>query len=325
MEWGTRHELGEVGAANEHFRGLRERFPEVPSAYVPSGKLPPMALVWLAMGAAAGVPAAVFTGLVLGGLTILLLTLVGGLLGLMAAACGRVLCVVALLELAIAVIGFGITFAGIGAVPAWIATWAGKRGKNRNRWAAMALAVPSAVVAFAIVFLVPQALAWAVGPADPTDDFAVSSLVHTFADLGWIAIGVYLIGFVVTMAAAALAAHEAVAAQKFCEACEEYMEESRLAGLAFDRAAWAFDALRRGGGAEIAPHLATQSGLDVEPLVFGCPRCQRGYFEGTAHARAAWRDAKGNPQDRVETWLCASIELAPEATRALALVKQAQP
>ncbi len=321
MDWGTPHDLGSQPAATEHVRAIKVRFPEAPSAYVPSGKLPPAAIVWLSLGAAAGVPAGVVTGLVLGGLTLLLLALVGGLLGLMAAACGRVLCIVALLELAIGVVGLGATFLGIGAVPAWVAAWAGKRGKNRNRWAAMAVSVPAALVALVIVVLVPQALAWAVGPADPSDDFAISSLVHTFADVGWVALVVYALGLLLTLGAAAFAAHEAVGAQKFCEPCEQYMDEIHLAGLSFDRAAWAFDAIRRGGAAEIAPHLAAQSGIDVEPLLFGCPGCQRGYLEGTAHVRAAWRDAKGTPQDLHESWLCQSIELAPDATRALVAVK----
>lgn len=324
MDWGTKRAVGNAAEAKAYVASLQTEWPPVASAYVPSGKLPPLAIVWLGLGAALGVPAGALTGLVLGGITMALLALVGFLLGLMASVCGRVLCVVVLLELAIAVIGAGATFVGVGAMPAWITAWAGKHGKNRNTWAAVVLSLPSALVAYALVVAVPQLAALAIGPADPSDDFAPSTLVHMLSDLSWTTAAVYGLGLIVTIAACAFAAHEAVGAQKFCEPCERYMDELPLHGLDFERARWAIDAIRRGGAGEIAPHLASASGADVESYVYACPGCQRGYFEAKVHVHAAWNDAKGNPDSRTENWLCTSIELPPDATRALAAVKKVE-
>jgi hypothetical protein len=322
MEWGTPTPVQTEHDANAHVAAIRARLPEVKSAYVPSGKMPPIALFWLALGSGLGVPAGALTGLVLGGITVVLLVLIGFLLGAMASVCGRVLCIVVLAEIAVALIGAVLTFGGIGAVPAWITAWAGKFGKNRNAWAATVFALPSAVIAYAVVAAVPQVAAYAVGPADPSDDFALSSLVHLLSDFSWTTLALWGLGFLVTVALAAFYAHDTVGLQKFCEPCERYMDEAPLHGLSLERGVWAIDAIRAGNGRDAAPHLAAETGRDLEPHAFGCSGCGRGYFEARAHAHATWNDANGKASTRTANWLCASIETAPDATRALMAAKK---
>lgn len=325
MDWGTKRSVASEAEAKSYVASVQIELPPAKSAYVPSGKLPPIAILWLAFGAAAGVPAGALTGVLIGGISMALVALIGFVLGLMATMCGRVLCIIALLELAVALIGAGLTFAGIGAVPAWLAAAAGKYGKNRNKWAAMVVSLPAAVVAFAIVVAVPQVAAYLVGPADPADDFALSTLVHMLADPSWLTLALYGLGFLVTLGTAAFAAGEAVSAQKFCEPCERYMDEAHLHPMRFDVAKWTIEALRGGAGPDVASHVASESGPDVDPHVFGCPNCARGYFEATAHVHADWVDGRGTSQSRTEEWLCASIETAPEVTRALMAVKKPEP
>ena len=325
MDWGTKESVANDAAATDYVARLKERFPEQKSAYVPSGRLPIAALVWLGLGAGIGVPAGAIAGSVLGGISLLLVLVIGFLLSAMASICGRVLCIAVVLELVVAVGGAGITFAGVGAAPAWVVAWMGKHGKNRNAWAATALTLPAALLAFVIIVAIPQIAAALVGPADPADDFALSTLVHLLSDPGWMTLALYGLGFIITMGTAAFVAHDTVGQQKFCEACERYMDQLALPGMSFDVGAWAIDAVRRGGAAEIAPQIPREGGRDIEAKVFACPNCASGFFEAHTHVLAEWPAPKGGTDTRTEQWLCASIPTISEHTRALLQAKNAVP
>ena len=322
MDWGTKQACGSSADTDAYVEGLKARFPEVSSAYVPSGKLPFPALLWLGIGSAVAAPAGAAVGVIVGGIALALVVLIGFLLGLMAAVCGRVLCLVVLLEIAVALGGAALTFASAGVTSGWVVAALGKRGKNRNGLAAGALALPPAFFSFLVLLALPHLAALAVGPADPSDDFALSTLVHMLSDFGWVTIALYAIGFLITMIVAGVFAWDQVGQQKFCEPCDTYMDESELPGLSFDVAAWAFDAMRRGGGVEIAGHLGTESGRDVEVKLFACPRCARGFVEGHAHALAGYPNGKGGHDERSDTWMCFSIATPEAQTRGLATAKK---
>ncbi|MDQ3037633.1 MAG: hypothetical protein M3Y87_34890 [Myxococcota bacterium] len=318
MEWGTVQQVAGAEGADHYESELKRRVPEVPSAYVPSGRMGATALPWLALGAALGVPAGAAATGIAGAITLLLFTVMGAVIALVAA-CGWVVCMTVVIELGIALIGSAITFAVAGLVPGWIVAAMGKRGLNRSPWAAALFAVPSAVLALAIALAVPYvATAFVPVPLDP-DELSVAGALHTFFGTSWVHLVVILIGVVITIAAAALFAHSEVGAQKFCERCQRYMDRVPLPGVSFDRALWMFERLRAGAAREVPPHLAGVTGeLDVEPELHRCAGCAGGFFEARAHARTEWVTSKGDKDDRHSDWICFSTATRPEDSDALA-------
>ncbi len=325
MDWGTTHQVATSAAAEGLYEAHKQRFPTTSSAYVPSGALPASALLWIAIGGVVAVPSAALAGAILGGVTLVLAALMGLVIAVVAA-CGFVVCITVLIELGIVLGGALLTFGGMGFAAGWIvATMSGRLGKNRNAWAAAAIAVPAALVAVAIVAAIPQVAVLFVGPPDPGSDFAISTLVHTAAELGWMQITTIVVGAIIAMAAAGFYAFEEVGAQKFCEPCDEHMKDDTLNGTSFDVAAWAFERAHAGDIASIAAQLATQTGIDVAHQLFRCPKCGAGYLESTGHLRAEWLDSKGNKSDRHYEWLCFSMALAERDTRALAACIRPEP
>jgi hypothetical protein len=319
MDYGTETQVQSAADAEAYVVSLKERHPVAKSAYVPSGKLPPAALVWLALGAAIGVPAGAATGAIVGGLALALTALVGALIALVAA-CGYVVCVTLPLFLVVSLGGALATAFAVGFVPAWIIAELGRRGKSRSPTAAALLALPSALFAFAIVFALPQLAAFALGPADPTSDFAPATIVAELATLDWMRIVAWVIALGVTLLSAWFMAVEFVGEHKFCEACEENMGDARLTPYALTVAPYVAEAIARGDVPAAAQSMRAGPGIDVAPTLFSCPKCGAGFFEAELHARMAWPDKNGKA-DRHDQWRCLSVATRPDQTAVLAQLR----
>lgn len=314
MEWGQKQYVGSESEANMLRDDAMVRFPEVQSAYVPSGKTTPGGIMALLLGGGIGAPLGGLAAALLGAITVGLLIAFGFLIALIAV-CGWVVCITVVIEIAIGLIGGGLTFGAAGGVPGWITAHAGMYGKNRSRLAAVLISIPSAIVSFGILMATPQVLAMMVD--NSADEVSFGYWIHTAAEFGWVQILIWVVGFVVAMGAAYFAATSEVEGQKFCEPCDAHMEETRMHGMSFEFAQWAFQTLRAGGAAAVAEHLVQPTGVDVEPSVFICPSCNAGYFEARAHVRAEWRNVKGETEDMHREWLCFSEATPPDQTPAL--------
>lgn len=316
MDWGTVRRVNARGDAESQTTQLKARFPEVESAYVPSGALPASALLWLAIGGALAVPVSAMVGTILGGITVVLAALMGLVIALVAA-CGFVVCFTIVIELVIVVGGAAITFGGAGLAVGFLVAWlAGRMGKNRNAWAAALVASSATFVGVLVLFALPQVALLFVGPPDPTSDFAISTIVHTIADLGWVQITVGVLGALVAMAAAGLIAYGEVGLQKFCERCNEHMDDMLLWGTSFEHAAILVERSRANDYASIASVLAQEQGIDVETHLHACPRCGVGFLESQAHVRAQWPGKDGDEDDHWQ-WLFLSTSLIEQDTRQL--------
>ncbi len=308
MEWGSRRQAVSRLDADEMLASAKTSFPEVDSAYVPSGKVPVGGFVALAIGSGLGVPLGGLAALLAGSVTVLLLVLLGLLIALVAA-CGWVVCITVVLEIAIALVGGGLTFGAAGFVPGWVTAHAGSYGKNRSPMMAALFALPSTVGAFAILALSPQVLTLFVEPGG--DDLSVSGLVYLVAGTSWIHLGVWGLGFLIALGAAWLSATSEVASQKFCEPCDQHMDEVPMHGMSFEFATWAFQTVSHGGAEALARELTRTQGLDVEPTAFMCDKCHRGFFEARAHFFAEWQGTKDREETRAD-WLCFSMPTEPD-------------
>lgn len=306
--WGTEALVEGRPASDAHFAALRERWPEVPSAYVPSGKLPLGGLVALLGGSVLATVAAASTGLLVAAVSLALFTAMGFLIAVVAA-CGFVACIMLVWGLGIALVGGGLTFGGLGWVAGALTAWFGKLGKSRNVRAPIVLGFVATFLAWAALVSVPPAIA-SVVPAS-ADDFSIGGLVHLFGDYGWVHVVVLLVGLVFALVMAFVGAEDTVKAQKFCEPCETYMLDKPLRGASFA----AGEQLRRSLAVRDMPPivdlLATDSGSDLEPTLHRCPRCGAGYLEAKLWSRTKWREGRDD-KSAEETWLALSTALRPE-------------
>lgn len=311
--WGSETLVDSAHASDAHFAALAERWPEVPSAYVPSGKLPPGGLVALFGGSVLATVAAALTGVLVAAVSLALFTAMGFFIAVVAA-CGFVACIMLLWGLGVALVGGGLTFGGLGWVAGALTAWFGKLGKSRNVLAPIVLGFLATFVAWAALASVPPALAALVPASD--EDFSVGGLVHLFGDYGWVHVVVLLVGLAFALVMAFVGAEDTVKAQKFCEPCDAYMEEKPLRGASLA----AGEQLRRSLAVRDLPPivdlLATDSGSDLEPSLHRCPRCGAGYLEAKLWARTKWRDGRDD-KSAERTWLALSTALRPEHALAL--------
>jgi hypothetical protein len=307
-DWGTPVTLADEAAADAHLAQAKARLPEVASAYQPSGKLPFAGLAALAGGAVFASIAAAVTGTLVAGIALALFALMGFLVAVIAA-CGFVACITLVWGVGVAVIGGAATFGGLGWVAGTTTAWAGKLGQNRNATAAYVFSFFATFVGWAAVAAAPVLLAQVVPPSP--DDFSVGGLVHLFGDYGWLHGGVLVLGLAFALLMAWVGAEDAMLAQKFCEPCGLYMQETKLPGLSFAAGEEALDAIDAGDGAGAARALGVESGLDLEPTLHRCPRCGAGFFEARGWTRAKWTGPKGE-KDAVHDWRAISCALRPE-------------
>lgn len=306
--WGTEAFVADQAASDAHVAALKERWPETPSAYVPSGALPFGGLVALLSGGVVASVLAALTGLVVGASSLGLGVLLGMLVAVIAA-CGFVACITLFWGLGLVVVGGGLTFGGMGWVAGAVTAWFGKLGKNRNVMAPVVIGLGATFVAWLVFAVVPPSLAELVPPSD--SDFSVGGLVHLIGDYGWVHVVVLVIGLFFAWLMCFVGAEATVKAQKFCEPCSEYMQDKPLAGASLVVGEQLLRSLAVRDLPVIVDLLASDTGADLEPHLYTCPRCGAGYLEATLWSRTKWRSHKGD-KDAEAQWLALSTQLRPE-------------
>jgi hypothetical protein len=320
-EWGTPASVTDEAAANAHHEAVRRRFPEVPSAYQPSGKLPLGGLVALVGGGVLATVAASLTGVLVAVISLGLFALMAFVIAVVAA-CGFVACILLVWGLGTAVVGGAATFGGLGWVAGAVTAALGKLGKNRNATAAVVVSFLATFAAWAAVASLMPFVATLVPPS--TEDFSVGGLVHLFGDYGWVHAGVLLLGLAFALLMAWVGANDSVVAQKFCEPCDAYMTRKHLLGQSFEGGERILDALEASDGDAATAVLAREGGLDLEPSLFACPRCGAGFLEARAWTRAKWTGPKGEQTSERE-WLAISRPLAARVALPLGRVPERAP
>jgi ribosomal protein S27AE len=306
--WASEALVESSQASDAHFAALAERWPEVPSAYVPSGKLPWSGLVALLGGGVLATVAAALTGVLVTAVSLALFTAMGFVIAVVAA-CGFVACIMLVWGLGIALVGGGLTFGGLGRVAGALTAWFGKLGKSRNVLAPIVLGFVATFVAWAALASLPSAVASLVPPSDA--DFSVGGLVHLFGDYGWVHVVVLLVGLAFALVMAFVGAEGTVKAQKFCEPCDVYMADKQLRGASLVAGEQLCRSLAVRDMPPIVDLLATDSGSDLEPSLHRCPRCGAGYLEAKVWARTKWKEGKDD-KSAERTWLALSTALRPE-------------
>jgi len=309
-EWGTQVSVADEASSEAHFEQLRARFPEVKSAYVPSGKVPLTGLVALVGGGTIASVAAATTGVLLAGISLVLFAIMGLLVAVIAA-CGFVVCITLVWGLGVAVVGGGATFGGLGWVAGALTAWFGKLGKNRNVTAAIVVGFLATFVGWAIVAVLPPLVA-SVVPGS-TEDFSLGGLVHLFGDYGWVHYGVLVVGLLFALLMAFVGAEDTVKAQKFCERCELFMVDKALCATSLETGAHVIACVRARDVVGAVDVLSADSGSDLQPTLHRCPKCGTGILEARLWTIAKWKDAKGE-KDATRDWLVLSAALSPELT-----------
>lgn len=294
-DWGTIQSVHDFNDSKAFIERTKASYPEVPSAYQPSGKLPGMGIVALLGGGLVASLAGAATGAVAGGITVLLFALMGALIGI-TAVLGFVLCITVPIEIGIGLIGGALTFGGLGWVCGYVTSYFGKLGKNRNREAAIGVSMIATLAALAMLGI-PTLLVLGV------------TLTPIAAIVGAV---IFFVGLFAAGAGAWYGASDTVNAQKFCEPCDVYMEEKLLLGLNFRSAQNAFTCIQQGRFDEAAQSFHAQSGIDFEPALHRCPQCGAGYLDAQLWVRTSYVE-RGKPKDEESHWRAFSTALAPQA------------
>jgi phage FluMu protein Com len=293
-------QVGTAREANKRLEHWKEALPTATSAFTPSGKLPAVAIGFMSVGAVLGAVGGAVTGIVLAALTAVLCYGIGWGLDLMANFCGRVLCIVVVLGFGVALVGAGLSFAGLGWAAAAITTRMGQVGKNRNAPMAALFSVISATLALVLVFLALGVLGQFIEPGQAA---------KTWGDwIDWVMLIVLILGCGLGLCVAGCVGHGTVTSSKFCEECEQYMEEKKLPGLGLGALKGVTRALDNRRLHEAVELLDVQPGEEGKSSLFRCPLCGRGYVEVTARFKCTWiKDDE--TENKEESWLTASVEL----------------
>ncbi len=209
--------------AEKELANLKRDLPLVESAYVPSGKLPGSALGLMVLGTWVAAGAALAAEVVVGIVAAIVIGILAAL-NVALAALGCIWCIAAILGVIVGLIAYAAPFFSGGLAAAWVTAYFGRLGKNRN------------MTAVALVSMLASALAtfflWLVFVF-----FAQDRLDHEIkADLGasslhLIGHGLMGLGALIAVGTAWWMGRAMVQAAKFCEECEEFMDETALKTL----------------------------------------------------------------------------------------------
>jgi hypothetical protein len=261
-------------SAEQQLADWKEDMPEVPSAYQPSGKLPVGAVVSMLLGSLAGAVGSALAFLIVGAIVFGLTVGIFALVAWMSEACGRVLCILILL----------------GIVPA-----------------AVVLSIVSCILGLVLSSLTLDYLGdWMLRALDVAD-----KQEEPASWVNWLILAGEGLGCLIAVLAAGLFARSMVRDSKFCEDCEDYMQDKTLRGLGLGAAKAVTRALAEREFDAAADLMSTPEGKCGVPTLFWCPKCDKGYLELQAKFKCTWTKGDEN-EEKEEEWLAASAELEPE-------------
>lgn len=279
---------------------LKKDLPEKESAYQPSGKLPASALGAMLLGAGVAVGAALLAEIVGGAIAAAIIALLVAI-NLAIACVGFIVFIAVIIGVVVGVIALAIPFVAGGWTAARVITYFGQMGKNRNESVASLLSMGATAVSILIVWVVY----FFVGPKliEALEVEAVSDSV-----LQWIGHGIVGVGGLLAVFIALGSASTYVKDAKFCEECEEFMEEAELKTLDAGAIHGMVLAFQEAKTAVAAGMLCCDKGEDGKVMLFHCPTCDAGYLELNLQFKARWQE-DGSEQTREETWRVASLPL----------------
>jgi len=210
-------------AVDAYAERTKRELPQVESAYQPSGKMPDAALGMMIAGFGVSFGAAVLAEVVVGAISavvIALLLLINGLLLFT----GCLWCFGIVILVVVGLIALAAPYVAGGWAAAATTTSFGRMGKNRNETVAALLSVGATALSIIVVWLAY----WLFGAnqVEALDPGEVGPTV-----LMWTGHAVMGLGGIIALIAAWWMAATMVQEAKFCEECEEYMEESELRAL----------------------------------------------------------------------------------------------
>src|SRR5262249_7674083 len=129
--------------------------------------------------------------------------------------------------------------------------------------------------------------------------------------MNWLGLAIEGVGCLIAVVAAGLFARSMVRESKFCEDCEEYMQDKTLRGMGLGATKAVTRALAQREFEAAAELMNTPEGKCGVPTLFWCPKCDRGYLEVQAKFKCTWTKGDEN-EEKEEEWLAASAELEPE-------------
>jgi len=224
----------------------------------------------------------------------------------------RIFCCPAVLVGIVLLITFVATYIVGGLFAAIPVKWQIKVGKNRNWQVAALMAALSAIGA---TFGIRLLLSWGAGFGTGTRSDSIVDIAGMVESTG--ALVPFLIGMVIAVASAGLAAAGGVAGAIFCEGCEEYMDKLTLRAVSFPGLRTITAAIKQSSIPRVVQMLESEEGGDGLPFLFVCSSCGKGFVESTATFTQEWiefgkDDAKEEKKE--ESWLTASRELEPSET-----------
>jgi hypothetical protein len=279
---------------------LKHELPVKESAYQPSGKMPASALGAMLLGTFAAIGLALVAEFVVG---LLAAAVIGALIALnLAIACvGFIVFIAVIFAVIIGLIALVAPFAAGGWTAARVTTYFGQWGKNRNEAAASLLSMAATAISVLIVW----GVYYFIG-ARMID--GVNLEFMSDSTLQWLGHGVVGVGGAIGVFLSLGAASTFVKDAKFCEECEEYMEETELRSLNAGAIHAMVLALQEEKPAVAAGMLCSDKGDDGKAMLYHCPCCDAGYVELTLQFKAKWQES-GSEQNRDETWRVASVPL----------------
>jgi hypothetical protein len=295
-------------SAERQLSDWRESMPEVPSAYVPSGRLPVGGVIALGVGSLVGALGSALAFLVVGAVVFGLTLAIFALVAWMSETCGRVLCILVLLGIAVGVLGGACTYGLQGWLAAVITTACGVAGKNRNVPAAVVFSIGSCVMglvlsSLALDFVGDRLIAWlAPEEANKPDPWTWHN---------WVILAAEGVGCLIAVVVAGFSSRNMVRESKFCEDCEESMNDQTKRGLGLGPTKAVVRALAGGEHEAAADLMASPEGKCGVPTLFWCPKCEKGYLEVQAKFKCTWTKGDEN-EEKEEEWLAASVPLEPE-------------
>lgn len=279
---------------------LKGDLPEAASAYQPSGKLPMSALAAMLWGTAVAAGAAVVAELIAGAIAAAVIALMA-LLNVVVMAIGCIWFFAIIIFFIVGVIAYAAPFFLGGCTAAWVTTAFGRLGKNRNESVAALLSVLAAALSIGVVWIAFVFFGRMAFDSWRLFDWETST---------WLIIGHVLmgIGLIIAMITAYAVAADTVQSTKFCEKCEEFMQEAEVKSLQIGGIKTMVQALDDDKVPIAASLLVADKGQDGKVTLYTCPCCSAGYVELNVQVNAKYMD-DGSQQDYSETWRVASAKL----------------
>jgi hypothetical protein len=299
-------EVPDEATAEARKKRWKSAMPEVASAYQPSGALPMSAVMLMAAGVGVGIGTGVLAETIVGAIAAVVIALLVFLNGAFAV-CGFIYCFGVVLLVIGGLISLAAPFLAGGWTSAATVTMFGQFGKNRNSLVAVLFSVLSTALSLLVfAFLFETFFKGWLESCPPFSAMAGSlDTPYLITIIVGGLLGVLVAGFV---------AREMVAQAKFCEECEQFMDESEVKSLGLGGLKAMTLAVSSGNAAAAIQLMEVADGNAAKVALFSCPQCSKGYVEVTAHFKCTWKDKEDSNKEKelTESWLTASMAIAED-------------